>query len=120
MSNPLNDKMEEILRAAYPEGTQFSSAHGVPALHAEIQSANRRLNQLQARGELTDDIIKEMKVATFRVTPKVPAKVEGEPAQELTETIPFEACPNCTRILDMLIGKPNILTGVSEKSIDER
>jgi hypothetical protein len=100
--------MEQKIRALFPQGKQFSSMHGVPGLHAEVQAVNARLNQLQQDGiEITEDVLAEIQVATFRVTPKLPPTVPGKKATKLTEAVRFEACPHCTSILD----GTTILTG---------
>ena len=96
--NPLHPEMKKRIKEwISEEGREFSSRDGVPGLHAEVEAVNAHLNQLTDQGiEITEEIIEQIQVATYRVHPKPPEE-QGEK---------FTACNNCENILRGI----NILT----------
>ena len=96
--NPLHPEMEKrIKKWISEEGREFSSRDSIPGLHAEVQAVNAHLNRLTDQGiEITEEVIEQIQVATYRVHPKPPEE-QGKR---------FPACHNCENILRGI----NILT----------
>ena len=87
VGNPLNPTLEIEIRRYINETGEFSTFKGVPGLHAEIQSVNDVLNQLENAGYvLNRSVLASIDSATFKLW------VPNQGGR-------FEACPNCDGIL---------------------